>query len=426
MAALSSLDHQFHHGTHLRYSIRELGRCLNQYLDLFMQPLEFDVIVVGAGPAGVAAAFRLRKNNLKVLILDRSDFPREKPCGGGLTVKSLALMPYSIAPIIEHVTTGFDIGLFSNGAPQIKSFDRGSDICAFVVRSKFDLFNLEKTQNEGATFKIVPAIDHIEQYQNHIEIKCGAKTYRAKYLIGADGANSRVRRLVFPTNGFYRGFAIEGLVPYTALKSIPTAEFLLGFIESGYGWVFPKADHANVGVYTNRADISLSKDQLRAYVRLRLSTDEIDHINGYPLGFGGENFWQTNGRVVLVGDAGGYAEPLLGEGLHNAIKSGQLAAQAIVELETGRINGTLSSQIKKTSKPIRQDVKRCRDIAHQVLYPHLNGFGGRALMHPVSRYVLLKGFAAGQTTRAMTNRFPLAGVMRPQQVASITDYHKAQ
>ena len=389
-----------------------------------MQPEEFDVLIVGAGPAGTAAAYRAVDNNLNVLLLDKSKNPSGKPCAGGLTLKTLALMPYSVAPIIEHVTTGFDIGIANGDAANIRRFDQGSDICAFVVRSRFDAYNFEKTRARGAQFQAVTRIDGIEQFANHIELKADGKTIRAKYLVGADGANSQVRQMTMPENGFHRGFAIEGLIPFEALKSEPYAEFLLGFVQSGYGWIFPKADHANIGIYTNRSDVSLSKKILQNYAQARLGTRDLSHIKGYALGFGGEEYWQTKGRVLLVGDAGGYAEPLLGEGLHNAIKSGQAAGQAISDIEHGNTQATLNTHFRALSKPVRKDVKRCRDLAHQILYPRLNGFGGKALMNPMSRYVLLKGFAAGMTTRRITNRFMLAAMMRQQRLSSLDDFHQ--
>jgi len=383
----------------------------------------FDVIIVGAGPAGTAAAYRALENKLSVLLLDRTDIPADKPCAGGLTLKTLALMPYSVASVIEHVTTGLDIGIENGQATRLERFDRGADICAFAVRAKFDALNFKKTIEKGAQFVKIRRLDQIKQSADHVELTCGEQTYRAKYLIGADGANSKVRRMTCPNNGFHRGFAVEGLVPYDALQSRPYAEFLLGVVQSGYGWVFPKGDHANVGIYTNRDDVPLSKEQLRHYSRTRLNTDVLDHIKGYPLGFGGEHFWQVEGRVVLVGDAGGYAEPLLGEGLHNAVLSGQCAAQAIVDIEEGATRRSLKAHYKNLSTPVRKDVKRCRDIAHQIIYPRLNGMGGKVLMHPVSRYVLLQGFAAGITTHKITNRFMLAGLMRPQHVSSLQEFH---
>ena len=431
---------------------------------------DYDVIVVGAGPAGTAAAYRLVSDGLRVLLLDRHEFPREKPCAGGLTLKTLALMPYSVGSVIEHVTTGLDIGISTKAGTDIRRFDRGNDICAFAVRAKFDAFNLKKTIEKGAVFKVVRSIKSIAQAQgpgqgpsrgqaqgqgqgperdhgqgqDFVALDCDGQVIRAKYLIGADGANSRVRRLVMKNGdttraaagaagerksvvkntGFYRGFALEGIVPFSKLETRPYAEFLLGVADNGYGWVFPKGDHANVGVFTNDVDTTLSKAMLRDYAQARLGVDDVAHITGFPLGFGGENFWQVAGRVVLVGDAGGFAEPLLGEGLHNAVKSGQAAGQAIVDIEMGQSGGSLGDRFEALSKPIRKDIKRCCDIAHRVLYPRLGGLGGRMLMHPLSRYALLKGFAAGETVRGLTNGAVVAGMKRPKKLAALGEFHE--
>lgn len=389
-----------------------------------MKNLDYDVIIVGAGPAGTAAAWRLLKKGLSVVLLDRVDFPRAKPCAGGLTLKTLALMPYSIAPVIEHATTAFNIGIHGRAAQRFNLFAHHMDICAFSVRSAFDAFNLEKTRERGAQFKIVKKIEAIKEHIDHVELMAGGTSIRARYVIGADGANSRVRQLAWKKDGFHRGFAIEGTVPRAAFDHRPHAEFLLGYVESGYGWIFPKGDHVNVGIYSNRAHVHLSKARLREYIRERLGTGRLEHIMGYPLGFGGQTFWQARGRILLAGDAGGFAEPLLGEGLHNAIKSGQAAGNAICEIHLDNADTTLERTYKKFTHPIRRDIKRCADIAYRILYPHLEGLGGRGLMHPLSRYALLNGFAAGKTIRALTNGFLVTGFMKPHETVTLRDFHR--
>jgi flavin-dependent dehydrogenase len=144
-----------------------------------------------------------------------------------------------------------------------------------------------------------------------------------------------VCRLTSGERWFCRGFAIEGVIPYAAIAAEPPMELLFNFVEDGYGWLFPKGDHVNVGIYTRSDSVPLSKQRLLAYTRYRLGCDKVEDIKGFPLGFGGAGYRLRHPRIVLAGDAGGFAEPLLGEGIHNAIKTGQAAADAITDVEPG-------------------------------------------------------------------------------------------
>ena len=106
--------------------------------------MDFDVLIVGAGPAGTAAAYPLAAHGRRVLMLDRYDFPRLKPCAGGLTIKALNLLPYSVAPVLERSTTGMTIGIRSSGGDLSEYLTKDAHICSFAVRSAFDGFNFEK------------------------------------------------------------------------------------------------------------------------------------------------------------------------------------------------------------------------------------------------------------------------------------------
>lgn len=375
-----------------------------------------DVIVVGAGPSGALCAYTLRRLGLSVLVLDRAAFPRSKPCGGGLTIKTLALMPYSVAPVLERITRGLELGFRTAAGDH---FDRavGRDpICTFAVRDKFDSFNFERMLEAGAEFRTIGKIEAITEAADGVTVAADGDTFRARYLVGADGANSRVRRLLGLDAHIRRGFALEGIVPYSALEREPRPEFLFGATRNGYGWLFPKGDHVNVGLYTIDDDPSLSKDALRAYARERLGTDAIEGVVGMPLGFGGERRIPVRDRVVLVGDAAGYAEPLLGEGLHNAIKSGIAAAQAIVSATAGR--GRLQEAYRRRIAPVMDDLARSRQMA-DFFYPDVRR--GKALLG-LGRPALLRGFAAGKTMVELSNLWFASAFFRPARPASLVEF----
>ena len=387
--------------------------------------MDFDVVIVGAGPAGTAAAYPLAAGGARVLLLDRHASPRQKPCAGGLTIKALNLLPYSIAPVLQRSTTGMTIGIRSAKGDLIDYLTKGEHICTFAVRSEFDAFNFKRALAQGAEFDSVKSISAIEDSDDGVAIEADGRRITASYLIGADGANSMVRRLAGPQSFFSRGFALEGLVPYASIGAEPKTELFFGVVENGYGWLFPKGDHVNVGLYTKDDGVTLSKSALRRYARERLGLDDVDHIVGYPLGFGGDGYRPESNRIMLVGDAAGFAEPLIGEGLHNALKTGQAAARSIIARESGNASSQApGAGFQKLIEPVAKDVRRCRRLA-RVFYANLAGLGGAGLRFPVTRAALLNGFAAGQTMQQITNRFLWSALYPPSTPPSLAEFLKS-
>jgi flavin-dependent dehydrogenase len=379
--------------------------------------MDADVLIVGAGPSATAAAARLRAGGLSVLMLDRRD-PPPKPCAGGLTVKTLDLMPWSVAPVIERLAHGIAIGIAANGRSRLAYFAHPDPICAFAVRGAFDRLNLDRALAAGAALEPIGAIDSVEPSSASVTLTADGRRLSARYLIGADGANSIVRRLTVTPERFSRGFALEGLVPYADIRDEPKMELFFNVVRQGYGWLFPKGDHVNVGIYTADAAVPLSKDALRAYARTRLGTDRVAGIKGYPLGFGGRHYRPAHPRLVLVGDAGGWCDPLLGEGIHNAVKTGLAAADAILDVEAGR-TAALPQAFHARTAPVRRDLRRCDRIAFRLFYPHATRMTPALMGFPWFRYAAMKGFAAGKTTSQITNGFLFASLFPPSQAASL-------
>ncbi len=360
-----------------------------------------DVIVVGGGQAGAACAHDLASAGLSVLLVDRRAFPRFKACAGGVTTKALRRYRFSIASVIRQVESDMRVSLYLKREATLRA---PAPICALTVRTELDALCFNRAITAGARFEQIGPIRSIDEGADGVTLTLdNGRVLRARFLVGADGAHSQVRKL---TGGFVpdrTAVAMEGVVRLPAGVPLPPLTFDFGVVGQGYGWLFPKGDHLNVGIYTRRPEeVQFSKDHLREYVQRRLGIrgDAIEHLVGFPIGTGGEYYQPRSERVLLVGDAAGMAEALLGEGIHNAVLTGQMAANAIVLALAA--NGSARTLYDDYSAIVRGDIDNCRKLA-QLFYKFLPISYG-ILRHVVDD-VLVNGFAAGMTTTECKRAF---------------------
>ena len=349
--------------------------------------LTADVVVVGAGPSGCSASWDLAVKGFRVLLLDRTEFPRKKPCAGGLTVKAVRALRYSIAPVIQKSVCNLSVSCRMRHPKLLKSLD---PIVHMVERSAYDCFCLKKTVAAGACFAVVKRIEKIVESDRSVSLVSESGRIRARFLIGADGAHSRVRRLTGRFTRFSPGFAVEGIV-----DRVPRSDLNMGFdfsqIAGGYGWVFPKEGHINVGLYTFRPDVRITRQDLVDYAVRRIGRPVPTRITGFPLGMGGWRYRPGRGRVLLVGDAAGLVDPLLGEGLYHAMVSGQEAAAAIADaMDTG---GDACKTYAKGLMPIQRQLIFAQ--AASAAFYRLPGTGHLLLVSPPARIPLMTGFSQG-------------------------------
>jgi geranylgeranyl reductase family protein len=349
--------------------------------------MNYDAIVVGAGPAGCAAAYDLALAGHSVLLVDRVTFPRTKACAGALVIKAMKALRYSIEPIIKGWCTNFIAG---KGTDLTKRFHGSYPIAAMTIRSEFDHYCLQKTIEAGAQFQIIHRIREVSEYRDHIVLCADDISLAAKFLIGADGANSRIRKLTDQFSTIKLGLAIEAMAPPRNIDRY-SVEFDFGIVNSGFCCIFPKDDHYNVGLYTNSDSHSISKRSLKDYLLKKLGNESLTNLVGCSIGLGGESYIPSSKRIFLVGDAAGLTDPLLGEGISNAIKSGQAAALAI-DLELSKGSPALRTYAKEL-KIIQDDLTEISKWTNW-FYDDLHK-GYNALTSPIVRYALMKGFSSG-------------------------------
>jgi geranylgeranyl reductase family protein len=284
----------------------------------------YDAIVVGAGPAGSTAAYRLAAAGASVLLLDKARFPRDKPCGGGVTIRALRLLPFEIDPVVEGVVDRFELRLghrrgFSRQAP--------APLVLMTQRRRLDHYLVQQALGAGVEFRDGARVTAVRRG----EVDVDGETVAARVVIGADGANGvTARSLALPT-GREHGVALEGNLAYGPVRPERYARRLViefGTVPGGYGWVFPKGDHVNFGVGGWEREGPRLREHLAALCAAHgVDPDWLTDVRGHRLPLRREGSALAEARVALVGDAAGLVDPLSGDGLYEAFLSSKLAAE---------------------------------------------------------------------------------------------------
>jgi geranylgeranyl reductase family protein len=292
--------------------------------------VKVDVLVVGAGPAGSSAAIHLARGGARVLLADKARFPRDKPCGGGLTGRALKRIPIDPSPVVERDVDRFELRL-RYGSRFARSHTE--PLIRMTQRRRLDALLAEQAAAAGAIFRDGARVEVTELAEGGGSALVGGETVRAGVVIGADGANGIVARAAGLGEGIVRGVALEGNVPLDELQGDleRTAVIELAVAPGGYGWVFPKGDHANLGVGGWGSEGPRLRDHLGRLAEAHgLSLDALTDLRGHRLPMRRLGTPVAAGRVLLVGDAAGLVDPLSGDGMYEAFVSARLAADAVL------------------------------------------------------------------------------------------------
>jgi geranylgeranyl reductase family protein len=301
---------------------------------------DYEVIVVGAGPGGSTAAAYCARAGLKTLLIEKERMPRYKACGGCLSVKTLRLLDVDPSPVIENRVYG---AKFTYGLKDPFHIESIEPMGFMVMRERFDPLMVQRALQEGVEFLEGEKVTRVDPQGDRVgvELKKGRKLFCA-YLIGADGGVSTVARSVSLKRARQKqfGMGLESEVPFEGAPDFPeeqrtTVHLDFGAVPFGYAWVFPKRDGLSIGVggMFQKASNIHPRRFFDDFIRGLKFVDEkqIGRVVGHPLPCfydGGEPV--SRGRVLLVGDAADLMDPLTGEGIYYAIRSGKLAAEAIV------------------------------------------------------------------------------------------------
>jgi geranylgeranyl reductase family protein len=354
----------------------------------------FDVLVVGGGPAGSTTAYRLAAAGASVLLVDKARFPRDKPCGGGLTVRAVRQCPVDPSPVVEAEVDVLELRFRYRDAVERRAAE---PVIRMTQRRRLDAFLVDAARERGVEVREGTTIDVTDA--------------PADVVIGADGANGTTARALGLGRGIVHGVAYEGNIPYGVISQERygrRAVIELGEIPGGYGWVFAKGDHVNVGVGAWQSEGPRIREHLaRVCFAHNLDPEQLENVRGHRLPMRRPGVRIAGERALLVGDAAGLIDPISGDGMYECFVSSRLAAAAVLDLLGGQAStlGPYEAAVEAALLPLHKASWRFKQALDR--WPRLSWRVARTqlLWQTVER--LLLGELSAPTEQRGLARLPL-------------------
>lgn len=371
----------------------------------------FDLIVIGAGPAGGAAAFTAARAGLTVALVDRHAFPRDKLCGGGFTGRSHQYFCeiFGTPPEPGQIETHHSVSFHAHGT-DLGRID-GIPPLHLTMRRVLDTEICARALAAGAADFTGRPVARLDPEAGQVVLEDGAEL-TAPLVLGADGVNSMVARALFG-QAFDRGrigFGLEVEAPAAPDNAEAPVRIDFGAADWGYGWHFPKTCSSTIGVGGVLARNADMKAMMRSYLTL-LGQDPDQKAKGQFLPFGDFRRVPGRGRTLLAGDAAGLVDPITGEGIAYAMKSGQLAAlAAAAALREGRPETALA-RYRRSLRPMHRALRQARAIRLMIFArPFRGSFVAAFRRSGQLRHLYLRLLAGEieypEMARATLRRFP--------------------
>ncbi|MEU2490106.1 geranylgeranyl reductase family protein [Streptomyces sp. NPDC007883] len=299
----------------------------------------WDVVVVGAGPAGASAAYAAAVTGRRVLLLEKAELPRYKTCGGGI-----------IGPSRDALPPGFELPLkdrvhavtFSMNGRLARTRRSRRMLFGLVNRPEFDAALVQHAEKAGAVLRTGVTVSRVEQHGPAVPdrrtvavVLADGETVLARAVVGADGSAGRIGAHVgVKTDQVDLGLEAEIPVPATVAEDWAGRVLIdWGPMPGSYGWVFPKGDVLTVGVISARGEGAATKRYLEDFIaRLGLAGFEPAVSSGHLTRCRSDDSPLSRGRVLVCGDAAGLLEPWTREGISFALRSGRLAGEWAVRV----------------------------------------------------------------------------------------------
>ena len=334
-----------------------------------MSTRRFDFAVIGAGPAGASAARRLAQGGASVAVFERQRFPRAKPCGGGLSGRAMRWLDFPLPPDLIDAEV---YGGFAHIGPVSFRARVESPTAVQVTRSRFDAFLLSKAEEAGAHVEW-QEVRSLDVRPGEVALATPGGEFAARCAVVCEGAN---RKLGWALRGrdppAEIGFCVVADIPvpspdpYGHLRDM--LDIYFGIPRHGYSWIFHHGSYYSVGTGGLCCWFDSPLATFRRFVAERgLSLDGV-RPRGHFLPRGGVSRRVSADRLILAGDAAGWVDPFQGEGMAYAIRSGQLAAETL--LEAARRDDfsrrSLAAYKRRCDEAFGRDLRAARLIAYVV------------------------------------------------------------
>jgi geranylgeranyl reductase family protein len=303
----------------------------------------FDCIIVGAGPGGSSSAYHLAKKGHSVLVLDKANFPRHKSCGGGVSPAIAKWFDFDFSFVVQNQVSQVKYTFKMGDPAEVKL--RGITPMWMVQRSEFDNFLIEQAISQGVEFKSGVEVQGVKLEKDTWQVSTSHGQFEGKYLIAADGANSMMAKLLGFTESEKFVAASLQVPGEVSDRDKITGFFDFGSLKNGFMWCFPKKDGYSFSaayVRNPKGDTNELKKQLHKYAELFNLDPSQGEYTEHSL-----NLWQENrplhsDRALLVGEAAGIVDPLIGEGIRPAVYTGVQAAIAVSKAISGDTNALVN------------------------------------------------------------------------------------
>jgi geranylgeranyl reductase family protein len=346
----------------------------------------YDVVVVGAGPAGATAAKYLAEKGVHTLLIDKRTYPRDKPCGGVLSIRTLKRFPYITDELIDAYSFGGSIS--SSSLRDRISVQKEKPIAAFVLRKHFDQGLVNIAVESGTIFRDGISVVDIQRTEDQVKILLSNREFlESQLVIGADGIWSTVAKQIgfgqhYTHIGrcFFQEYPLENSLLDQYFTEKRFFQFYLRFQGiKGTGWVFPKKNSVNIGIGEIQPTVPCSgKPQLKEVFTNYLQI--LKEKNLIPMSIHGGTIQggvlplcplekTYADRIALCGDAAGLMNPLTGDGIHYAMSSGKFAAEVCTEaLEKGDTSATFLSNYQRLwTNDFGEEINLCAYVLKQIL-----------------------------------------------------------
>lgn len=360
----------------------------------------YDVIIVGGGPGGSACAIELSASGLSVLVLEKAVFPRDKICGDALSadvINQLQKLKVNLLPPLvkmQEAMPSYGVRFYapSGEALDVPFHDKTSEAAPgyIITRKDFDAFLAAEVQ-KCARVEVLEdmEVEHIHAHKEGFDVKCREQLFHCRFLVGADGAHSIVKRHLMPEKLDRKHHCAGIRVYYENIAAMHSDQFIeLHFYKElipGYFWIFPlPGNKANVGLgilsdTVSKKKLNLSKllhELIESHPNLKSRFREarpLESPKGYGLPLGSRKRKLSGNAFLLIGDAAGLIDPFTGEGIGNAIRSGRIAAQWITRsFEQQRFDEVfLKGYDKEIYDKMWTELRISRQLQNLLKYPWL-------------------------------------------------------